>query len=47
MACVRAKTNKYDYLSTNIVIDVIEDLHKVKIEKGNKAESLRKSLIKL
>ena len=46
MACVRAKTNKYDYLSTNIVIDVIEDLHKVKIEKGNKAESLRKSLNK-
>lgn len=44
IACVRAKNNKYQHLSTNIVIDVIEDLHKVKIEKGNKANSLKIAL---
>ena len=44
IASVRAKNKKQMQLEEKNIIDVIEDLFKVKIEKGNKALALKKSL---
>ena len=44
IASVRAKNKKQTQLEEKNIIDVIEDLFKVKIEKGNKAQALKKSL---
>lgn len=44
ISSVRAKNNKQAQLEEKNVIEVIEDLFKVKIEKGNKAQALSKSL---
>ena len=44
IASVRAKNNNQSTLEEKNIIDVIEDLFKVKIEKGNKAQALNKSL---
>ncbi len=44
ISCVRAKNNHQKSLLEKNVIDVIEDVFKVKIEKENKAKALEKSL---
>ena len=44
ISCVKCKTNNYNELKKEVIIDVIEKNYNVKIDITNKAKSLEKSL---